>query len=172
MTSRLTRRRFLKSAAVAASAAVPYTLTAAQPQPNGELLRLGVLLGLGEKLLGVPEVQHVGIHEVNIFAVLPREHGVIAVDSPRKQSQAFVADLGAIERADAEAQEIVGLEQFGQRYPAVEGSVRGVIMDGAIVVVKLHKARVFNAVELRGRVGKDRPLGKAGECGTAAAAPN
>lgn len=68
MTTRLTRRRFLQgTAAIAAGATIPYTLTAAQPQPP-ERLRLGII-GVagrgGENLNGVSHENIVALCDVD-----------------------------------------------------------------------------------------------------------
>ena len=105
-------------------------------------------------------MQHVGVHEVNVLAVLPRDHRVQAVDLAREERQALVPHLGAVERVDAEPQEVVGLQQLRQHDFAVERRVRGVVAGVAVVVVKLHEARVLDAVHLRGRVGEDGPFGQ------------
>ena len=42
-----------------------------------ELPRIG---RLGDQLLGIPEMKHVRVHQVNVLVVLPRQHGIEPID--------------------------------------------------------------------------------------------
>ena len=45
---------------------------------------------------GFPEVDDVGVHDIEIFAVHAGAHHVMAVDAPGKQGHAFIAGLCAV----------------------------------------------------------------------------
>ena len=92
----------------------------------------------------------VRVHQVDVLVVLPRQHGIEPVDLAREECEALVADLGAVQGADLEVQEVVGLEDLRQDHLAVEGGVGGVVADRAVVVVELDEAGVLDAVGLGG----------------------
>ncbi len=100
VATRLTRRRFLQgSAAVAASAVVPYTLTAAQPQPNGERLRLGVIGVAGR---GADNLR--GVSHEHIVALCDVDTNRAAAARKQFPKAAFVEDYHRlIDRKDVQA---------------------------------------------------------------------
>ncbi len=116
---------------------------------------------LGDQLLGVPEVQHVRVHQIDVLVVLPREHRVQPPNLAGEQREALVPHLGAVERADPEPQEVVGLEDLRQDHLAVERGVGRVVADRAVVVEELDEPGVLDAVGLGRRRGEDDPLGDA-----------
>ena len=95
-------------------------------------------------------MEEVGFHDVDVLPVLAGEHRIGAVDAPGKQGHALVGDLGTVERADAEAHEVVGLEELRQDHAAVEGSEGGAVANRAVILDEAHEAGVLDAVGLGG----------------------
>ena len=85
------------------------------------------LAGTEQELRVVPEMRVVGEHDEEVLVVLPREHGVAAVDAPREERHAFVLHRAAVEREDAEGEEVVRLDELRQDDAAVVGGVGGVV---------------------------------------------
>ena len=83
------------------------------------------------------------------------KHRVKAVHLPREQRKPFVVAPPAVQRADFEALEVLRLEELWEDQAAERGHVSCVVMDAAIVVVKLDEPGVLDAVRLRWRTRED-----------------
>src|SRR5689334_8938166 len=71
----------------------------------------------------VPEINIIRIHQVDVFVVLTREHGVKTSNFAREKSHAFILHGRPIESHELEMQKIRRLEELRQDEFAV---VRGV----------------------------------------------
>src|SRR5689334_14082779 len=89
-------------------------------------------------------------HDKNVFVVLTGKHGVLPVNLAGKKRHAFVLYRGAVERIEFEMDEVRRLQQLRQSNLAVVRGVSRVVGEAAIVVLKMHEARVFDAVALAG----------------------
>ena len=116
---------------------------------------------LQDELRGVPEMQMVGEHHVDVLVVLPAEHRVVAVDLAREQRHAFVLHGRAVQRDELEVQKVRRLDELRQDHLAVVGGVGGVVGLRAVLVLEADEAGVLDAVALRGRDGKQHALGQA-----------
>ena len=87
----------------------------------------------------VPEMEHVGVHQVDVLVVLRESMAILAVDLPREQSEALVAHLRAVQGAEPETEEVLGLEQLGQDHLAVVGRVGGVVANAAVVISETRR---------------------------------
>ncbi len=67
----------------------------------------------------------VGIHQVEVLAVLARDHGVLAVDPAREKRHALALNFAAVERADLEVEEIGRLQKLRNGDAAIVGGVGG-----------------------------------------------
>ncbi len=63
--------------------------------------------GLDDQFAGVPEIQHVGVHQGQMFPILPAQHRVVTIDFSREQCHAFVGDGRSVERMHFETQEVL-----------------------------------------------------------------
>ena len=59
-----------------------------------------------QELRLAPEMRVVGKHQEEVLVVLPRDHGVAAIDAAREEGHALVLHRAAIERERAEAEEV------------------------------------------------------------------
>ena len=75
-------------------------------------------------MFGMPEVNMLGKHDINIFVVLSGEHGIIAVNLSWKQCQSLILDSRAIQRANFKMKKIglIGHPVVDEIYP-VKGNV-------------------------------------------------
>ena len=103
-------------------------------------------------------MQFVAIHQVQIFAVLTTDHRVPPADLSGKQRHPLVLNFAAVERADLETAEVVGLHQLRERHRSV---VRGVgrVISGPAVLDVFDEPCVLDSVGFVRRIGKDAMLG-------------
>ena len=95
-----------------------------------------------------PEVNVVGVHDVQVLPVDARDHRVVAVDPPRKQRHAFVPGAGAVERMAVDLPKILGVQQHRQDTNAVIGGIGPVVRSRIVVVDESHQPQVFDAARL------------------------
>ncbi len=115
---------------------------------------------LHERLPGVPEMEIVGIHQVEVLAVLARDHDVLAADPAREKRHALALHLAAVQRADLEVEKIAGFQHLGNGDPAIVGGVGRDIGDAAVVLDEPDEARILDPVRFVRRTGKDDPFGQ------------
>ena len=70
----------------------------------------------------------------------------------------LVLHLGAVERANAKAQKVVGFQKLGNGDPAVVSRVGRDVSHGPVVVLEANKPRVLDAVGFIRRGGENHPL--------------
>ena len=98
-------------------------------------------------------MEQVGIHQIDTFVILPREHGIEAVDLGETAPAPCSAPRDR-EGAGLEPQEVIRPEYLGQDYLAVKGRVGGVVADRAVVFVELDETGVLDAVGFGWRRGE------------------
>jgi hypothetical protein len=84
-------------------------------------------------------------HDVIVFTILAREHGIAAADFARKKRRALVFDGFAVKRDNVELDEILGLDQLGQDGMTVIGGIGRIIGSFLPVIDKLNKSGIFDA---------------------------
>ena len=88
------------------------------------------------------------MHQEQVFIVLAADHGIAAVELPRKQRHALAAGGTALERPEFDRLEIAGSEKLGGDRRAAIGGIGAVIGDIARGLRKPHQSQVFDAVSL------------------------
>ena len=111
-------------------------------------------LRLQDRLTAFPPVEVVGIDQIEVFVILSRDHGVLAVDPAREERHALVARGSAVQGRHPERQKVAGLDQFRPDRRALVGGI-GCVIGRPTVIAELDEARVFDAVRLRFRDRKD-----------------
>ena len=102
----------------------------------------------------VPEVDVVGKHQVDVFVVLAGKHGEKTTDLPREHGHAFVFRGRTIQGDESKVEEVGSLHQLRHHELAIESGERGVVGEGAVVVLETNEAGVLDAVALEGVTGK------------------
>ena len=114
--------------------------------------------GVSQEPRVVPEMDVVRKHQVEALVILARDHREAAVDAAREERHAFVLHGVAIQRHHAEVLKIRRLDQLRQDGASIVGRVGGVIGDSPVLLTEAHETRIFDAVALIRRGGKDDAL--------------
>src|SRR4029450_560057 len=104
-------------------------------------------LRLQDRLTAFPSVQIVRIDQIKILVVLPRNHGVLAVDPARKQRHTLVACRRTMQRRHSKREEVAGLDQLRSNRSAPVSGI-GRVVGGPAAIAELDKTGVFYAVRL------------------------
>ena len=97
-------------------------------------------------------------HDVDIFIVLAGKHGIKAIDFPGEQSHTLIFGRRTVQRDEPKAEEVRGLNQFGQDQLAIE-RCEGCIVDvRSVIVLKADEPGVFDAIALRRRGWEENSL--------------
>src|SRR6185503_7746566 len=92
-----------------------------------------------EELCGIPEVQVVREHHVEVFVILPAKHRVMPADFPREQRHAFVLHRSTIQGDEFEMKKVCGLDELRQNQFSVIGSVGSIVNGRPILVFKTNE---------------------------------
>src|ERR1039458_517463 len=106
----------------------------------------------------MPKVHVVRKHDVDVFIVLARKHGIQAIDFAVEHGHAFVFCGRTIQSDKPKAEEVRSLHQFGQNHLAIECREGGVVDVGAIIFLEADEPGVFDTVALRWRGWEKNPF--------------
>src|SRR3954471_2362619 len=85
--------------------------------------------------------------EIEIFVVLPADHGVLPVELAEKERHALVLSCRPAQRRHAEREKILRLDQLRADGLAAIGGIRRIVVLAR--PLEVHEARIFDSVRLR-----------------------
>src|SRR5204862_5788867 len=95
----------------------------------------------------IPGMQVGRIDKVEVFVILPPDHGVLAADLSREQGHALVPRGGSPQRRHAKGDEIGRLDQLGSYRRSAIGGV-GRVERLCASILEFHEASILDAVRL------------------------
>jgi hypothetical protein len=96
---------------------------------------------LQNELHGVPEMEMIGEHHVDILPVLPAKHRVEPPDLSPEERHAFVLDGRAIQRDEFETKKVGRLEKLGQDHFSIVRRVSRIVRSRAVFFLEKDKER-------------------------------